>query len=241
MITQTRGIVLHTVPFSETSVIAKVYTQAHGMQSYIFNGVRKAKSKLKAGLLQPLTLVELVVHHKENRDIQRVTEINAAPQLISIPYDMVKSSIAFFIAEVLYKSIREEEANQNLFEFLSSHIELLDHTSESCKQFHHYFLMQLTKHLGFYPHGEYSDNCFLFDLREGIYLPSFPPYTEFVTGEQAMSLYKITSATFDEHHKITMTAAERRGLLQTILAYYELHALHGIKINSHAVLAEVMD
>jgi hypothetical protein len=33
---------------------------------------------------------------------------------------------------------------------------------------------------------------------------------------------------------------ERRELLQTILRYYELHALHGSKINSHKVLEEVL-
>lgn len=240
MITRTKGIVLHTVDFSETSVIAKIYTETYGMQSYMLNGVRKAKSKFNANLLQPLSLVELIAHQKENRDIQRVSEITSAPAFNNIPYDVAKSSLAFFIAEVLYKSIREEEANENLFQFLFQHIQLLDQIKTSCKQFHHYFLMQLTKHLGFFPHGNYDEEFFVFDMREGVYLPEFPPYPEFFTSQQAALLFQISNTDFDAHQQIEMTTAARRELLNNILRYYELHALHGAKVNSHKVLEEVL-
>lgn len=240
MITRTKGIVLSTVDFSETSVIAKIYTDLYGMQSYMLNGVRKAKSKFKANLLQPLSLVELIAHQKENRDIQRITEITAAPAFTNIPYDVAKSSLAFFIAEVLCKSIREEEANENLFQFLFQHIQLLDHIEVACKQFHHYFLMQLTKHLGFFPHGSYDEQHFVFDMRDGVYLAEFPPYPEFFTAQQAAFLYQISNADFDTHHLIEMNSENRKELLSNILYYYQLHALHGAKINSHKVLEEVL-
>ncbi|MEO8149129.1 MAG: DNA repair protein RecO [Bacteroidia bacterium] len=240
MISRTKGIVLHTVNFSETSVIAKVYTETYGMQSYMLNGVRKSKSKFKANLLQPLSLVELIAHQKENRDLQRVSDIIASPLLINIPYDVAKSSLAFFIAEVLYKSIREEEANKNLFAFLVNHIQLLDHSETSCKQFHHYFLMQLTKHLGFFPNGDCNDAFFVFDMREGVYLTALPPYPEFINSQQAILLHQITNSDFENHHQIEMSGEARRELLNNILHYYELHALHGAKINSHKVLEEVL-
>lgn len=240
MIYRTKGIVLHTVDFSETSVIARIYTEQHGMKSYIFNGVRKAKAKFNPGLLQPLTIVELIAHQKEGREIQRVTELVGSPAFINIPYNVTKSSLAIFIAEVLNKSIREEEANENLFLFLIRNIELLEHTVNSCRQFHHYFLMQLTRQLGFFPHGEWNEEFFIFDMRDGIYLPAFPPYPEFITSQQAKLLWQITNADFENHHQIEMTSEARRELLSHILRYYELHTLHGAKINSHRILEEVL-
>lgn len=206
----------------------------------MLNGVRKEKSKLKAVLLQPLTLVDFIAHQKQNRDIHRVTEIAAATTFTTIPYDITKSSIAFFISEVLYKCIREEEADENLFEFLETHIQLLDQTDNNCKQFHHYFLMQLTRHLGFFPNGEYDNQHPVFDLREGIFIQNFPPYPEFVTDVQARLLFEIANCNFEKHHVLEMKSDERRELLLTILRYYELHALHGSKINSHKILEEVL-
>ena len=45
---------------------------------------------------------------------------------------------------------------------------------------------------------------------------------------------------FENHRHIEMTSESRRELLNSILRYYELHALHGVKINSHKVLEEVL-
>src|SRR5471030_912859 len=42
MIYSTKGIVLRTVKYGETSVIAAIFTEVFGIQSYIVNGVRTA-------------------------------------------------------------------------------------------------------------------------------------------------------------------------------------------------------
>ena len=45
MYSQTKGIVLSSVKYSESSIICKVYTAKLGLQSYIVNGVRKRKEE----------------------------------------------------------------------------------------------------------------------------------------------------------------------------------------------------
>ena len=47
MLSSTKGIVIHHFKYSEKSVIAKIYTEKFGLQSYILNGVRNKKSKNK--------------------------------------------------------------------------------------------------------------------------------------------------------------------------------------------------
>ena len=88
MLQKTRGIVFHTTDYSETSIIAKIYTESFGVQSCLVNGVRKRNAKTRSGIFQPLSLVELVFYHKERGGIQRVSEIRNAPQYNSIPFDM---------------------------------------------------------------------------------------------------------------------------------------------------------
>ena len=51
MLEKTRGIVMHTTDYSESSVVVKIFTEAFGMQSYLVNSVRKPKAKTKAGWL----------------------------------------------------------------------------------------------------------------------------------------------------------------------------------------------
>jgi len=72
MLHKTRGIALHATKFSETSSVVKIYTELFGLQSYLVKGVRKQKAKIKPGLFQPLTILDLVVYHKEKYSLQNI-------------------------------------------------------------------------------------------------------------------------------------------------------------------------
>ncbi|RZL46545.1 MAG: DNA repair protein RecO, partial [Pedobacter sp.] len=106
MLHKVRGIVLKTTLYSESSVIVQVFTDKLGIQSYLINGVKKPKAKIPMNILQPLHLLDMVVYHKMNTQIQRVSEARPSPVFKSIPYHVVKNTIVQFLNEVLYKSIR---------------------------------------------------------------------------------------------------------------------------------------
>src|ERR1700748_1892988 len=127
MLHKTRGIVFKTTDYSETSVIVQVFTEKFGLQSYIINGVKKAKAKISRNMLQPLHLLDMVVYHKNAGNVQRISELKNSPVLQTIPYDVIKSSLAIFLNEMLYKSLRQQSADENLFGFIFSAVEWLDH------------------------------------------------------------------------------------------------------------------
>src|SRR6478735_5317875 len=120
MLHKTRGIVLKTTDYGESSVIVQVFTEKFGLQSYIINGVKKSKAKISRNMLQPLHLLDMVVYHKNAGSVQRISELKNSPVLLTLPYDVVKSSIAMFLNEVLYKSIKQQSADENLFDFVFS-------------------------------------------------------------------------------------------------------------------------
>ena len=126
MLHKIKAIVLRTTRYSETSVIALMYTDIFGMQSYMINGVRKHKARITAGMLQPLCLVDAEVYHKAQGDIQRLNELRLEPVLNGLLSDPSRGVAAMFAAEVLTRAIREEEGQQELFDYLSHHIQLLD-------------------------------------------------------------------------------------------------------------------
>src|SRR6056297_3707722 len=171
MIQSTRGIVLHSFKYGETGIICNIYTETHGKVAFLVQGARKHKAKLKANLFQPLFLLDLEVYYKEKRQLQKIREARNAHPFQSIPYDFRKRTIALFIAEVLYKSLQEEESNPPLFSYLINQIKMLDLKEEGLANFHLYFLIHLSKYLGFFPQNNYSRSFTFFDMQNGKFTP----------------------------------------------------------------------
>ena len=107
MLQKTLGIVLHTLKYNDTSLIADIYTEVVGRASFIVKIPRSRKATVKSVLFQPLALVELEVDFRPNASIYKITEAKSFYPFSSIPYDPYKSSIALFLAEFLYRAVRE--------------------------------------------------------------------------------------------------------------------------------------
>ena len=152
---------------------------------------------------------------------------------------MRKSTIAIFIAEVLYKTIREQETNNELFEYLYHTIQVLDIKTEGLSNFHVYFLLQLTKYLGFFPINNYSElNCY-FDLKEGRFFQIKPMHNSFIDREGSLFFSKILSFSENQHENVKIEYRVRIQLLEKIIEYYTLHNEGVSKIKSLDILKEV--
>ena len=72
---KTKGIVLKTVKYGETSLVVTILTEIFGIQTYMVNGVRTSKkSGSKAALYQPATMLDLEVYHNEMKAMNRIRE-----------------------------------------------------------------------------------------------------------------------------------------------------------------------
>ncbi len=243
MLYTTKGIVIHHFKYAEKSVIAKIYTEKFGLQSFILNSVRNKKSKNKAVYLQPLSLVEINAFYKEKKGLQQVKSIQLETPFISIPFNINKSSIAFFIAELLYKSIKEEEPNIKLFEFLHNSIQILDLKIDNYVNFHLIFLAHLCKHLGFQPQANnfnVSTNCF-FDLQEGCFIRHPPQHQAFISPPISNVFRKVFGINFDDLESLTVNSEQRKLLLNTFLDYYNLHLSNFDNLKSIDILEEVLN
>lgn len=240
MLHKTRGIVLKTTSYAESSVVVQVFTEKFGLQSYLVNGVKKPKAKIKLNMLQPLHLLELVVYHKPSGNLQRISELRNQPVLQSIPYDVVKSSLALFINEVLYKSLKLHYEDEPLFSYLFNAIELLDRTERGVANFHLFFLMGLTKYLGFYPDRTLEKQANFFDLREGAFTLSQPVHLFIIDTVLLKDFVKLINSTFEGLAVLTISSQNRKTLLAKILDYYSLHMESFGDIKSHLILEEVL-
>ncbi|MBI9033658.1 MAG: DNA repair protein RecO [Bacteroidales bacterium] len=239
MLHQTKGIVLHQVKYSETSIVAKIYTELFGVQSYLVRGVRKRKSKTSNAHFQHLSLLDMTVYHKQKSSLQNIKEIRQDYHFQEIPYDISKSSIAIFINEMVYKSIKEEEANPALFNFIFDSVRFLDLVDRDYNCFHLMFCSKLTRFLGFYPRGEFSDSNSYFDLQEGEFCAHTPIHDNYMNAECSKILHGFIQHSYEDLGSCPLNKDLRNLFLSKIIDYYRLH-IHGMgEIKSHTILQSI--
>jgi DNA repair protein RecO (recombination protein O) len=240
MLHKTRGIVLKLTDYGETSVIVQIFTEKFGLQSYIINGAKKPRAKIGRNMLQPLHLLDLVVYYKNTGAVQRIKELKNMPLLNHVPYDVVKSSIALFLNEVLYKAIKQQTADEQLFDYVFNSVELLDNLKEGLANFHLLFLLGLTRYLGFYPGLAILPDADYFDMHNGVFTRFKPEGSLYLSQPHTQNLRKLLSYGFDQLSAIKIGNEERRYLINRLLEYFALHIDGFGYVRSHEVLEEVL-
>jgi len=235
MLVKTRGIVLNYIKFRESSIIARVYTEALGIQSYIVNSVRKKGSGSRIALFQPFTLLDMVVYTSHKGGLTRISEYKCAHPFTSIPFDIRKSSMLLFLSEVVSRTVKEEEENPPLFNFLYNAIVFFDEQTQHFENFHLVFLLQLSRHLGFGPSSG----------AEIVEQVAFSANAQSATSAPAVLALQAHEAYFDQllHQPDSLAVANgrvRRELLAILIRYYQLHVDKLGEIKSLAILSEVL-
>lgn len=233
----TKAIVLTTLKYGESSLIVKAYTASDGLKGYLLKGVLSAKkSTVKSAYFQPLSQLEIVANHKNKGTLESIREARIDFGYHTLHTDISKNAMTLFIAEILVNSIHEEEPNPALFEFLQLSLQWFDTHNES-SNFHLYFMLRLTKYLGFYPDLENMGATY-FDLLEGGFVNG-PSHNPMVFGEQLSYFKSFLGINFDALPNIKMNKKNRHELLKHLILYFELHLQGFRKPRSLAVLNQV--
>lgn len=222
MLHKTPGVVFRFTKYGETSIIVNIFTELFGLQSYIVNGVRSKNGSQKIALFQPLTLLDLVVYHRENANLNRIKEVKCLYPYQTIPMDMRKSAIAIFLNEVINKTVKEESHAQGLCTFMIRSFIAFDSLTEHAENFHLIFLLRLSRLLGFGAHS----------VIEVLGARMADPQTE-------QWLHILLTADYGD--ELAITNAQRRELLDHILRFYADHLENMGELRSIQVLREVLN
>ena len=234
MLVKTRGIVLNFIRYRETSIIARVYTEQLGLQTYIVNSVRKKGPAMRIALFQPLTLLEMVVYKSGSGGITRISEYKCAHPFQTLHYDIRKSSVALFLSEIISASVKEEEENPPLFNFLYQSIAAFDEMQTGYENFHLTFLLQLAHYLGFgAANATEITNQGAFAAPTG--LGSQPSVMHFQTFESLLD-----ALMNDPKHAVIPNGKMRKELLHILIRFYQLHVDRLGEIKSLHVLSDVL-
>jgi DNA repair protein RecO (recombination protein O) len=240
----TQGLVLRTVKYGETSIIATVYTELFGLQAYMVKGVRTTSRKghTKAGYFQPGALLQLVVYHNELKNLQFIKEVEWAHLYNDIFYDVVKHAIALFLVELLLHSLKEPESNPELYDFAATTLLFLDRTNgQEMANLPIFIALQLAALLGFALQGNYSPAAPVLDLSEGFFVATVPPHHACTEGEQAGLIHRMAQLSSPEElSTLSLNKSIRRQLLDLCILYFSLHIADFGELRSMRILKEVL-
>ncbi len=233
----TKAIVLSALKYGDTSLIVRAYTLSDGLKSYLLKGILTAKrGKLKTAYFQPLSQLELVAKHKNKGSLERILEAKPLYPYSSLHIDFSKNAVVLFLAEILQNSIREEECNSALFNYLQAALQWLDNC-EKAANFHIYFMLGLSKYLGFYPDLTQM-HLPIFDLQEGRFV-SDASLNPLLQGKSLEIFKQFLGINFDAMQGIPLSSKERKELLNTLVLYYQQHLQGFRKPKSLEVLNQV--
>ena len=239
MIEKTKGIVLHQVKYSDSGIVAHLYTRKYGRQSFLVRGMRNKKNGKHNVLFQPLLILDLVMYNKASRSMQTLKEFSVSYAPAAIFSDIRKNCIAIFLAEVLTSVLREESGNEEMFDYIEESIVYFDGSSEGISNFHIAFLSSLAGFLGFDPGSRDDEADKYFDMLNGKFVPVPPVHGHYTGPEVSDTLAAFFSSSFDEAGRIPLTGAQRNIVLETIIRYFSIHLPGLKKINSIHIMKDI--
>ena len=244
---KTRGIVLRTIKYGETSLVVTIFTELFGVQTYMVNGVRSSKKTgSKAIMYQPAAMLEMEVYHYEQKNMQRIKECSWSYLHQQVLSDVVKNSIALYMMELLYKTLKQPEQNTDLFYFSEDALQQLDKASPAiAANFALFFTLHLSHFFGFRINdiepGMEEDASLFLDLLEGNFTSEHPPHPHFLEREDALITAEILKIMQPhELDQLKLHHQKRRILLGRYLQYYALHIQDFGSMKTVGVLQEIL-
>jgi len=227
MIDKTKGIVLRTIKYGETSVIVAIFTELFGLQSYLVNGVRTSSKKgsSKASLFQPASILDLVVYHNELKNLQRLKEFKWNYLYKHIFFNVLKNSVALFMVELLHKCVKQPESNPDLYHFMEDALINLDDAEETVvANYPLFFALHIASFFGLRIQDNYSEQRSFLDLQEGTFTSERPRHPHFLEGEFSyVSSQLLKTMQPHELQQLKLNKDKRRILLHAYQNFFGLH------------------
>ena len=241
---KTRGIVLKTVKYGETSLIVTLYTELFGVQSYLVNGVRtfSKRGPGKAVYFQPAAILDLLVYHNELKNLQRIREFSWAILYSTIFSDIFTNAVALYMVELLQKTIKQPEPNPELFYFIEDSFLHLDAAEgRVLANFPLFFILHLAGFFGFRIQDIYSEKNPILDLREGRFVSEVPPHPQVLEGALSFHTAQLLRVQRPEElQELALNQETRRALLQAFQTFYALQIPEFGEMRTFAVLQTVL-
>lgn len=239
MLEKYNGIVLRTIKYNDNLMIADIYTQQAGRMSFLLPVSRSKRSKVRNVLFQPLSMVAFMASGRSAKSMPRISDAQPYAMYSSVPYDIVKSSIALYLAELLTHALKDGADDDTLFIFMDRAFTWLDAATEGYADFHLVFMARLLRFLGIYPNIGSVGRGDYFDMMSGCLVREHPLHSHFLMPAAAERFSRLLAADFQSVRALALNREQRGEFLTVLEEYYRLHIPDFPPLRSAEVLREL--
>lgn len=230
---KTKGIVLKTLKYSESSVIVDIYTQEKGLRTFVISGLGSKTGANKASCFQHLNIVDIVAYDKST-GMARIKEQRMDYFYKSLPYNVGKSSVGLFALEIFRNAVKESEANEELYVYLQNFLIDLDTKKDGLGILPIKFMLDLAKLIGIVPINNRSEHHSFLDMTEGQFVAEVSENSM----DQGHSL--IVSEILASPQNVALLSKESKNLiLDWLINYYQVHLTQFKELRSVEVLRDI--
>ncbi|MFM7234447.1 MAG: DNA repair protein RecO, partial [Flavobacteriales bacterium] len=215
-------------------LIVRLLCREIGYKSCIVRNSKRPNSSTQH-LYQPLRIIEFDCEYQEVSKFINPRSPRLVAPLHNLSTDPVKIAITLFMDEVLAKTLADDYGNDTLFVFLKNSIILLDDAIDA-KNFHVWWLIEITRHYGFYPMKSPGD---FFDLQQGLFVQSAPGHPHYLQAAAAAELKRLLDLEWPQAQILELHSSVRSELLLALVTYLKLHLSNLREIKSLDVLHAV--
>lgn len=240
MIDSTRGIILKTIKYRDTSAITDVFTEKYGLKTYIINGVYKSKPRVAPSLLELGAALQMVVYNKEGRNINRVKEVQADFYPGATISDLRRSAVKLFLVELSRKTLRFDVPQPELFLEIRNLLFQVENDKNPVANYHLYFLVRLLKHLGIFPDLTHWPRKKVLSVKEGALLPDTPHQGHWIPEDMVRILIELDKQPLEQIHELKLSREQRQSFIEHMLSYYAYHIENFSQLNTHLIYKKLM-
>lgn len=158
-IIKTKGFVLNTTPFKESSLFASILTCDHGKIRVLAKGCRRPKSKM-CGALERFTFAEFIYYKRETKDVYTLSDANILDDYSTIRGHPAKVHAVLVLCELFEKVLPPEDRENNAFELLSDFLATIETVADkNVKPLTFLYLLKSLPDAGVRPHLQSCVKC----------------------------------------------------------------------------------
>ena len=236
MLSNTKAIVLKTIPYSDSKRIVALYTRQEGRLSAV---LQIGSKRGNLSLLEPFSVVDLTIK-KGKSTLYYINSIQRHLIFNDIASDIRKRLVAVFMADVVYHTVKEEFTDDTLYDFLENSIALLNESRDEVFKFITIFLLEYGRILGFYPNIDTYTEHSLFDMKSGIFCRIPPLHKHFIEEDDTADFVRLLEARYSNPSKIEYSQQQTNRLLDIVLEFLELHVSDFKHIKSLDILRQII-
>lgn len=182
------------------------------------------------------------VYHNELKNLQRIKEVKWSSLYKNVLSDVIKNSIALFMVELLQKTLKQPETNENLFHFCEDaflHLDVAE--KEITANFAVYFAIRIAQISGFSLQNNYSERRNIFNIQEGDFVEENFADAEFITPQLSRDFSEMLKAIHpNDLSEVKMNGKTRSSMLKIMESFYAWHIPEFGKMKTLNILSAIL-